>query len=79
MQEVISRDHIKSRDLARWLNYVNWTEDKFDRCADTYRDPRVWWIRGDQWVKKDIDGVCRNYGKVTIDQNHIQGKFYVES
>ena len=78
VQEVMSRDHVKSRDLGRWLRYVNWTEDEFDRCADTFRDPRVWWVRGDQWTKKDIDGVARSYGKVWLDQSRIQGKFHVE-
>ena len=78
VHEVLSRDHIKSRDLARWLRYVNWTEAEFDQCADAFRDPRVWWVRDDQWTKKDIDNVCRSYGKVRLDQNHIQGKFHVE-
>jgi N-acetyl sugar amidotransferase len=52
---VRQRDHIKSRDLWRWLKYVGWTEKKFDEVADRFRDPRVWW-RGKetQWTKDNI-------------------------
>lgn len=42
-------DHIKpKRDLNRWLNYVNMSENEFDTFSDTLRDPRVW--------KKDDNG-----------------------
>ena len=45
VSEVNKRDHIKSKDLKIWLNYVGWTEEKFDEvlclnkhcCA--YGDP----------------------------------------
>lgn len=48
-------DHVKSRDLARWLDYVGMSEDEFDRVADTFRDPRVWRKneRG-QWEKDNV-------------------------
>jgi N-acetyl sugar amidotransferase len=49
-------DHVKPyRDLKRWLEYVGMTEDEFDRIADTFRDPRVWW-KDEQgnWVKDNI-------------------------
>lgn len=46
-------DHIKSKDLYRWLEYVGWTEEEFDRVADTFRDPRVWWKDKDGNWKKD--------------------------
>jgi hypothetical protein len=39
-------------------------EKEFDRIADTFRDPRVWMIRGREWVKMDVDGVERSYGEV---------------
>ncbi|MCA9291922.1 MAG: imidazole glycerol phosphate synthase subunit HisF [Phycisphaerales bacterium] len=48
-------DHVKPRDLARWLDYVGMTEAEFDAVADTFRDPRVWrrergtWIRDEPW------------------------------
>ena len=59
-------DHIKPRrDLERWLEYVDVSEEKFDRIADTFRDPRVW-ERDDRgnWVKDNIwDFDERNTGR----------------
>jgi len=52
--EIVKKmDHIKSKDLKRWLEYVGWTEKKFDEVADTFRDPRVWWKTKDGMWKKD--------------------------
>lgn len=47
-------DPVKPRDLARWLDYTGMTEDEFDRIADTFRDPRVWWREAGEWRKHDI-------------------------
>jgi N-acetyl sugar amidotransferase len=48
-------DHVKSRDLARWLDYVGMTEEEFDRIADGFRDPRVWKKdAAGAWVKENI-------------------------
>ncbi|WP_071991466.1 N-acetyl sugar amidotransferase [Synechococcus sp. CC9616] len=45
-------DHIKPKDLARWLNYVGMSERDFDRIADHFRDPRVWsWKEDTGWSK----------------------------
>jgi len=77
IQEVLNRDHIKSSDLNRWLKYVNWSEQEFDEVADKFRDPSVWWIRDNQWCKKDIDGQERTYGKVFLN-NESQRKYYTE-
>ncbi len=58
-------DHIKPRrDLERWLKYVDMTEDEFDRTCDTFRDPRVWRIENQQWVKDNIWGGSSAYGPV---------------
>ena len=46
-------DHVKSSDLTRWLSYVGMTEDEFDRIADTFRDPRVWRMSNEKWVKDE--------------------------
>jgi len=52
---VRQRDPIKSKDLWRWLDYVNWTEERFDEVADTFRDPRVWWKGPDgEWLKDNL-------------------------
>lgn len=59
-------DHIKSRDLYRWLKYVGWTEKEFDRVADTFRDPRVWWIKGNRWWKNNVWGKPSAYGRVYL-------------
>jgi N-acetyl sugar amidotransferase len=57
-------DHVKPSDLKRWLEYVNMTENEFDRIADTFRNPRVWRIENNQWVKDNIWGGSSVYGKV---------------
>lgn len=55
IEEVRNRDHVKSKDLWRWLDYVGWTEEYFDKVCDTFRDPRVWWKGEDgQWVKDNL-------------------------
>ena len=77
IMEVLKRDHIKSKDLRRWLKYVGWGEKKFDEIADKFRDPSVWWISGNTWIKKDIDGVEREYGKVNLTKKD-RIKFYNE-
>ena len=75
--EVKKRDHIKSKDLVRWLNYVGWTEEQFDRVADTFRDPRVWWIKKGEWWKDNVWGEPSSYGPVNLDKNKLE-KYYVE-
>lgn len=60
-------DHVKPRrDLERWLQYVGMTEEEFDQIADTFRDPRVWWIEDGQWWKHNIWGEPSPYGPVHL-------------
>jgi len=47
-------DHVKPRDLYRWLDYVGMTGEDFERIADTFRDPRVWRRENEVWVKDSI-------------------------
>ena len=55
--ELVRRyDHVKPRDLGRWLRYTGMTEREFDEIADTFRDPRVWWEENGQWVKDNLWG-----------------------
>jgi len=75
MEIVLRRDPIKSRDIHRWLEYTGWSELEFDSVADSFRDPRVWWIRKGEWCKLDIDGVERSYGNVFLSDSRRQ-KFY---
>jgi len=53
LELVRQMDHVKSSDLKRWLEYTGTTEDRFDRIADTFRDPRVWRMEGGQWRKDE--------------------------
>ena len=76
--EVKLRDHVKPNDLNRWLDYVGWTEQQFDSLADTYRDPRVWWIKNGHWWKYNIWGASSSYGLVKLEKDRW-GKFYNES
>lgn len=48
-------DHVRPRDLQRWLKYVDMEEEEFDRVADTFRDSKVWWKNEKgEWVKDNI-------------------------
>ena len=48
-------DKIKPKDLQRWLNYVDMSENEFDRIADHFRDPRVWkWTTEKGWEKENL-------------------------
>jgi N-acetyl sugar amidotransferase len=47
-------DHVKPSDIARWCTYVGMTEQEFDAIADTFRDPRVWWMTDEGWRKQNI-------------------------
>lgn len=51
---VRQHDHVKPRDLKRWLAYVGMTEDEFDRVADLFRDSRVWWRENGEWRKDNL-------------------------
>lgn len=59
-------DHVISSDLYYWLDYVEVSEDDFWRTADTFRDPRVWWIKDGEWWKDNIWGEPSAYGKVCL-------------
>ncbi|HWH15244.1 MAG TPA: N-acetyl sugar amidotransferase [Miltoncostaeaceae bacterium] len=52
-------DPVKPRDLVRWLEYTGMSEDEFDRIADTFRDPRVWWREGGEWRRHEIPAAPR--------------------
>jgi N-acetyl sugar amidotransferase len=59
-------DHIISDDLDHWLNYVEMDKEEFWSIADTFRDPRVWWIQDGEWCKDNIWGGSSSYGKVHL-------------
>lgn len=65
-------DHVVSSDLYYWLNYVDMVEEEFWQIADTFRDPRVWWIQDGEWWKDNIWGDPSSYGPVHLTQSQIK-------
>ena len=56
IKRVLKMDHIKPKDLQRWLNYVDMTESEFDRIADFFRDDRVWsWNKDKGFFKENLN------------------------
>ncbi len=72
IENVRMMDHVKPKDLYRWLEYVGWTEEQFDGVADTFRDPRVWWIENGQWWKDNTWGEPSSYGTVWLSDEKQQ-------
>jgi N-acetyl sugar amidotransferase len=60
-------DAVVSSDLFYWLDYVGMTEAEFWATADTFRDPRVWRIENDHWVKETIWGEPTAFGPVRLE------------
>ena len=65
-------DHVISSDLHYWLDYVGMSEDEFWAIADTFRDPRVWWIEDGKWWKMNLWGGSSSYGAVHLTQEQIR-------
>lgn len=76
IEKVRVHDSIKSSDLARWLDYVQMSEEEFDYICDTYRDPRVWRIQDNKWWKDNIWGEPSSYGDVFLSEK--EKKKYTE-
>ena len=72
IEKVRQYDHVISDDLDYWLNYVEMSEEEFWSTADTFRDPRVWWIKNDEWWKDNIWGGSSAYGKVHLTDQQKQ-------
>jgi N-acetyl sugar amidotransferase len=65
--EMVRRyDAVVSADLPYWCEYVGMSPDEFWSVADTFRDPRVWWIRDGQWWKDNVWGEPAAYGEVRL-------------
>ena len=67
IEMVRKHDHIVSGDLQFWLDYVDMEEEEFWGIADTFRDPRVWFIQDGQWWKDNIWGAPAAYGPVHLN------------
>ncbi len=70
-------DHVVPSDLKRWLRYVGWSEKKFFNVADTFRDPKVWWIKKGYWYKNCIWGKEHKFEKVRLNKKY-QKKYFIE-
>ena len=44
-------------------------EEEFWETADTFRDPKVWWIKNGQWQKDNVWGEPSSYGDVHLSKN----------
>jgi len=64
-------DHVVSSDLEYWLNYVDMSEDEFWKIADSFRDPRAWWIQNGEWWKDTIWGQAASYGSAHKTKEEI--------
>jgi len=67
-------DHVIPSDLYHWLKYVDIKESEFWSIADSFRDPRVWWIEDNKWHKFNIWGGSSSYGKVHL-KNSLKKKY----
>ena len=65
-------DSVVSSDLSYWLKYVDMSEQEFWEIADTFRDPRVWWIKNGKWWKDNIWGEPSSYGDVYLSNDKIK-------
>ena len=73
--EILNRmDPKEPIDYCRWLKYLDMSEARFDCIFDTFRDPRVWWIKNGEWWRQTIDGGPRSYGHVFLPKEK-QGKY----
>ena len=45
------------------------SEEEFWATADTFRDPRVWWIKNGEWWKDNIWGEASPYGRVYLSES----------
>lgn len=65
-------DSVISSDLEYWLDYVDMSEQEFWAIADSFRDPRVWWIDNGKWWKDNIWGEIACYGDVSLTKGQIK-------
>ena len=72
IQKVREYDHVVSGDLYHWLDYVKMSEDEFWGTADSFRDPRIWWIENNKWFKDNIWGSASSYGEVALPKKEVE-------
>lgn len=68
LEYVRQMDHVLPRkDFERWLDYVGMQEEEFHKIADSFRDPRVWWLEDGSWWKMNPWGEPSCYGVSDLD------------
>tara|TARA_A100000164_G_scaffold376991_1_gene415220 strand:+ start:1853 stop:3061 length:1209 start_codon:yes stop_codon:yes gene_type:complete len=72
IEKVREYDAVIPSDLYYWLDYVEMSEDEFWNTADTFRDPRVWWIENNEWWKDNLWGEPCSYGPVHLDEKQTE-------
>ena len=78
LREQIKREMIIQRiQRGRVGSEIDITEKEFDAVADRFRDPGVWWIKDQKWLKKAINGEEQTFGSVNLNDKDIQ-KYYRE-
>lgn len=51
-----------------FLNMTGMSKEEFWEIADTFRDPRVWWIKNREWWKDNVWGEPASYGPVHLSK-----------
>ena len=46
-------------------------EKEFWSIADTFRDPRVWWIKNKEWYKYTLRGKPQAFGPVYLNKDQV--------
>lgn len=72
IERVRQYDSVVSSDLEHWLDYTGFDRDAFWQVADSFRDPRVWWIEGDEWWKDNLWGEPASYGPVHLTEEQAK-------
>jgi N-acetyl sugar amidotransferase len=63
-------DHVfPTKSFEYFLTMTGMEKDDFFRIADTFRDPRVWWIQNGEWWKDTLWGVPEAYGEVYLPKS----------
>ena len=69
-------DHVRpTEDLSRWFSYTNISEDQFNKYSDKFRDPRIWYIKNNEWYKENSWGGTSSYGEVFLESKE-KDKYY---
>lgn len=60
---------LPKKSLQYFLSMTGMEEPEFWAIADTFRDPRIWWIDNGRWWKDNIWGEPASYGPVHLPQS----------